>query len=439
MRGLLLVLLATSALAAKPKVIIDAPGPMKALLTKVLKKKFTPVPPKNDIPDDPGANAVKQAVREAGAVAVVTARLEGGVWSVMALNGADGSPLEQFKFKAPAGKKPLKALPKGTDKRLESALATAKAPGKEVVKKDEPKEDPKKEEPTAKEEPAAEAPPPKKGDVKSKTTKAVVKEEPKEEEPVKTVEKTEEPSSPNTAERPVALNLGVGAKLFGRRFFYKDDIFKALSKYTLPVGPALQLEADWYPGAHFTTGVAANIGLSVGFNYALGISSVANDGTRYGTSALRLRAGLIGRLTFGRIQLLPQVGYVMQTYSIASGANGAAKPNIPDVSYSILRAGLGTRISLIGPLGVTAGFNYQAPLSTGEISSTAYFPRLKAGGLDGNFGVAIGPLFNRVEVRLGVEYIRYWYSMNPEPGDASVAGGALDDSFGGSLMVAFTL
>ena len=437
MRGLLLVLLATSALAAKPKVIIDAPAPMKALLTKALKKKFTPVPPKANIPDEPGANAVKQAVRAAGAVGLVTARLEGGIWSVMALNGADGSPLEQFKFKAPPPKKPLKALPKGTDKRLEKALATARAPAKEdAPKKDEPKkdepvaEDPKKEEPK-KEDPKKEDPKKK----KVKDPSPVEPEKPVEKEPPPAVE---EPVERGTVDKPVALYIGAGFRMFSRRFFYNQDLFETLSKYSLRVGPAIQAEADWYPAAHFTSGPATSVGLSVGFNYAVGITSVASDGTRFSTSAARLRLGLIGRIKVGILELQPQVGWVLQNYNIASNA-GALKPNIPDVRYSNFRVGLGTRTTVYGPFGVTAGFAYQAPLTTGEIGSTRYFPRLKAGGLDANFGIVLGPLLDRVELRLGVDYIRYWYSMNPEPGDANVAGGALDDYAGANVMLMFTL
>lgn len=428
------LLLATTALAAKPKVIVDASGPMKALLTRALSKKFTPVSPRSDLPDEPSSKAVKQAVREAGAVGLVTARLSNGVWEVMALNGADGSPIEQFKFKAPGGKKPVKALPKGTNKRLEAALAKAKAPGKEreEVKKEEPKEEPRKEEPT-KEESVAEAP----KKVESTRSTRTVKETPKEDVEEKTAEEVSSPS--DGADQPVALNLAVGLKLFARRFYYNQDIFQSLSKYNLPVGPALQVEADWFPGAHFTKGPAANVGISFGFNYALGISSVANDGTRYGTSASRLRLAVMGRIKLGILELQPHFGWVMQSYTIAGGATGTAKPNVPDVRYSNLRVGLGTKLSLFGPLAVTAGFAYQAPLSTGEISSAAYFPRLKAGGLDANFGVTIGPLFNHVELRLSVDYIRYWFTLNPEPGDASVAGGALDDYRGASLMVAFTL
>ena len=135
MRALVLVLLASSALAAgKPKVVVDAPAPLKALLTAALKKKFTPVPAKKALSDQPGAGEVKQAARDAGAVAVVTARLNGATWTVMALDGADGSPLEQFKFTA--GKKPVKALPKGSDLKLQTALKDARAPGKEEVKKE---------------------------------------------------------------------------------------------------------------------------------------------------------------------------------------------------------------------------------------------------------------------------------------------------------------
>ncbi len=429
------VLLATAAIAApKPKVILDAPGPMKAVLTKVLKKKFTPVPPKGKLPNDPGANAVREAVRATGAVAIVTARLEAGVWSVMALNGADGTPLEQFKFKAPAGKKPLKALPKGTDKRLEKALGDAKAPAKEDVKKDEPP--PVKKDEPVKDEPVATAPPPKKG----KTTPPPPSEPPPPTEPPPPAEKPKPPppAAADDSESPQALNLGVGMKWASRRLFYTDDIFKALSKYSLPVGPSIQAELDVFPAAFFTKGVPAHIGLSLGFSYMLGVSSVASDGSRYSTSALRFRAALMGRIPFGPLELRPHFGWSLQNFNIANGAAGAAKPNIPNVSYSNLRAGLGVKVNLIGPLAVNFGFAYQAPLSVGEISSTRYFPRLKAGGLDANGGISLS-FFKRVELRLGVEYIRYWYSMNPEPGDQSVAGGALDDSFGGGFILAFTL
>lgn len=453
------LLLSASVLAAKPKVVVDAEGPMKALLTKTLKKKFTPVAPKNPVPDEPGASAIKTACREAGAVAVVTARFSGGVWQIMALNGADGSPLEQFKFSP--GKK-LKALPKGADKRLEAALADAKAPGA----KDEPKKvEPTKDEPT-KDNPPPEEPPKKlskkeqaKRDAEAKKeaeAKAAAEEQARKDAEAQKkkdaeaaeaarVETPVEPPPPPSADQSPALNLGVGFRMFSRRFYYVDDIFSQLSKYSLPIGPAIQVEADWYPAAHFTRGAASRVGINLGFNYALGITSVSATNVRYSTQMLRFRAGLMGRLSLGPIDVMPTAGIAIQNFNIASGAMGMQKPNIPDVRYTNLRVGFNTRITLIreltssvGPFAIVGGFCYQHPLSTGEIGTAAYFPRSSATGMDANLGLALG-LLNKVEVRLTGEYIRYGFKMNPEVGDKYIAGGALDDSFAGAITVALTL
>ncbi len=458
--GFLAVLLSSSLVLAapKPKVVVDAGGPMKALLTKVLKKKFTPVAPKSPVPDEPGASAIKAACRETGAVAVVTARFTGGVWQIMALNGADGSPLEQFKFSP--GKK-LKALPKGADKRLEAALLEAKAPGaKDEPKKVEPKEDPKDAPPpdeppkklSKKEQAKRDAEARKEEEARAareeEAKKAAAEEQAKRdaEAAAKKDEPPEEPapSSPGGFKQK-ALTAGVGFRLFSRRFYYTDDIFSALSKYSLPVGPAIQAEIDWYPAAHFTQGIASRVGLSLGFNYALGITSVSVTNVRYATQMLRFRAGLMGRISLGPVDFLPTAGVAIQNFNIASGATGMQKPNIPDVRYTNIRAGLNTRIRLVdelaksvGPLFITAGFCYQHPLSTGEIGGPTYFPRSSATGMDANIGLGIG-LLDLLEIRIGGEYIRYGYKMNPEVGDPFIAGGAVDDSFAGAVTVALTL
>ena len=41
------------------------------------------------------------------------------------------------------------------------------------------------------------------------------------------------------------------------------------------------------------------------------------------------------------------------------------------------------------------------------------------------------------EARLVGDYERYFYSFKPEPGDEYVAGGALDQFYGGRLAVAY--
>src|SRR5581483_7756758 len=96
--------------------------------------------------------------------------------------------------------------------------------------------------------------------------------------------KREEPEE--TSERPMGLRVGAGFKVFSRQFGYTDDLFNRLSTYKLPYGPAILLDAEAYPAAFFMRGPLANIGLLAYFDYAVGISSKAADGTKYGTQAL---------------------------------------------------------------------------------------------------------------------------------------------------------
>lgn len=414
------LLFAVPALAAKPVVLVDAQKPLKTLLEKALSKKHTT---KGVVlSGEPSNNEVKSACRDGQAIGVVTGRIEDGVVTVQVLNGADGGLLTNVRFKAPPKKKPLKALPKGTDKRLLDALKKASAPKAESTKLPEPPvETPEEPEPVAKTEPKSEP----KVEPRRETR------ETRREEPETRVEKRPEPEEvedeDTAAQRPVALRATAGIRLFSRRLFWVDNIFAQLSKYRLGLGPAIAIDAEWFPGAHFAKkGVLPHIGLQFAVDFAVGISSLGPDGTRYGTSALRLRTGLVGRIPLGALELRPHLGLGLQNFAIAQGAMGAAKPNIPDVNYTTLRFGLGTRINVASSFALLGGFAYQAPLSTGEMGK--FFPRLSVGGLDTHVGFAL--TFGKLEIRLVGDYTRYWYSLKPEPGDAYVAGGALDDGFG---------
>jgi hypothetical protein len=66
-----------------------------------------------------------------------------------------------------------------------------------------------------------------------------------------------------------------------------------------------------------------------------------------------------------------------------------------------------------------------------------WFPEAKANGMD--VGLLVGfalPL--GFEVRLGMDYRRYWFDLNPVPPDPPyVAGGALDQFLGGTIGFAW--
>lgn len=428
MRALLgcLLLAAPAFAAAKTKVLIDAPKPVAAVLSKALKAKHTIG--NASVPEEPTAGDVNKACLAQGAVAIVTARAAGDLYNFMVLNCADGSPLSTFRIKW--GKKPPKALPKGDVTVLMQAVADGKPASKAPKAAPPPEEKPAPTE----QKPAEEKPPP-----AAAETPKPRREEPSEPPPPPQAREEvvkEQPRESSSSTRPQAVRVGLGVKVFSRLFGYTDDIFNKLSTYKLPAGPAVALDADLYPAAFVTSGVAANIGALVYFDYAVGIASKSADGTKFGTNAMLLKLAATYRLNVGPLQLNPFLGYSLDTYSITAPA-GATKPNIPNVGYSGLRGGVQARMHLIGPVSVQLSFAGQFLLSTGEIGSSAFFPHAKAGGLDAQLAIPVA-ILDHVEIKLQGDYTRFWYSMNPVPGDMYIAGGALDVYASGSLIVAFT-
>lgn len=130
------------------------------------------------------------------------------------------------------------------------------------------------------------------------------------------------------------------------------------------------------------------------------------------------------------------IGYAMQSYSITGSAT-APKINVPGVSYGALRIGGNIRLGLMDRLGIHLGAAFQQPLSYGEIKTT-YFPNLSANGMDAWLAVSYAVLKN-VEVKVGIDYTRFGFKMNPKPGDTFVAGGALDDYKAMGLAVSYML
>jgi hypothetical protein len=420
-----LLLSAPAFAAAKTKVLIDGPKAVAAEVTKAVKAKHGTGTV--SLPDEPTAGDVKNACLEHGAVAIITARQAGSVMNFMVLNCYDGGPITTFKM--PWGKKPPKALPKGDVTAMMKAITEGKPAKKEKAAPPPPAEEkPNQTEQKPAEEVPAQAP----AEGRRKERPAPSEPPPPPAQQPEAETKREEPEE--TSERPMGLRVGVGFKEFARQFGYTDDIFNRLSTYKLPLGPALALDAEAYPAAFFARGPLANIGLMAYFDYAVGISSKAADGTKYGTQALNLKFSLTYRLPIGPLQINPFVGYTDQTYGITS--NTGVKPNIPSVAYGGLRGGLQIRAIIFGPVFAQIAFAGQYVLSSGEIST--YFPHLKVGGLDSQFAVGVS-LFKRLEVKLQGDYTRFWYSMNPVPGDANVAGGALDIYGSGMAVASFTL
>jgi hypothetical protein len=396
---------------AKTRVLVDAPKPVAALLSKALKHKHDLRPITFD--SEPGSWDVTDVCLNLGAAAVITVRQRGDVYTVAVINGADGEPLVTFRLTW--GKRPPRALTDGDIAILSQCLARAKVPRL-----------------WPKAPPAAE---PSAGQSSEPMPVADLTPAQPQPSPTTEVHQTSEPA--DVGPGPQALRLGVGVKVFSRQFGYTDDLFNALAAYKLPFGPALALDGDIYPAAFLTRGFAANVGVLGYFDYAFGITSQAADGTRYATKALDLNLALTVRIPVGDVlKVNPFVGYTMESFAVTSAVGPG--PDLANVGYRGLRGGLMLRAHVAGPVFVQGSFAGRYLLNTGEIQSASRFPRLKAGGLDAQVAIPVA-LTNRFEVKLQADYTRYWYSMNPQPGDAAVAGGALDIYASGTLVAAFTL
>ncbi|MEM1009195.1 MAG: PEGA domain-containing protein [Myxococcota bacterium] len=233
--------------------------------------------------------------------------------------------------------------------------------------------------------------------------------------------------------------IAIGPRIFGRFFYYNDDIFQELFPYRLPIGPAISLQFHWYPGAHFTNNALAHIGLIGDFYYALGIQSRTPEpnSIALSTTAYQFHIGLRGRIPIGPIALQIDAGYAQQYFSINTQDPNTLSPvEFPATTYQTLRFGLRLYWSLSERFALFLHSAYRHPLSTGEIGSDEYFPRLFAGQFEAGLGFDVH-LLTWMSLRMLGQYQHYFFSFNSEPGDRRVAGGALDQYYHVDLLVAF--
>jgi TolB-like protein len=237
---------------------------------------------------------------------------------------------------------------------------------------------------------------------------------------------TPEPVSDEGTRRPPAFHLATGFYLTSRRFAYRDDLFGTLSGYRLGAAPAFGLDAQWYPGAHFTDGALANLGLHLRWVRAFGLQSrpsVDTDGSRYDTRFGRIEGGARARLPLEAAELFAELGFGAQRFQVSLPEQSSV--TLPNVHYRYARveAGLGYRLSTALRLDLAGA--YLRPFGLGELGSEEWFPRTTGHGVDLRGALALHVAAG-LEVRLALELRRMFFAMNPEPGDPWVAGGAVD-------------
>ncbi len=258
-----------------------------------------------------------------------------------------------------------------------------------------------------------------------------------EEEPKKTKKKRAK------GERPAAVDIELDFRVVHRTFSYNEDLRGDLRDYTLNIGPGVGIKFQYYPGAHFTAGVGAQFGVDFEWERLFNIDSTRADGETFPTDSQQFLIGLRWRYPKGRWEPSVVLGYGVHKFGF--GLSGPPVPgedntaDIPSVKYEFVRLGAGFRVA-IGKKEVfilATNISFRGVFSVGGIGTYLWFPEAKANGMDAllMLGFALPKGF---EIRLSGDYRRYGFDLNPVPPDPPyVAGGALDQYWGGALGVAW--
>ena len=231
------------------------------------------------------------------------------------------------------------------------------------------------------------------------------------------------------------LVASVAFEIGGRRFAYSDPITSNTRDYDVFGAPMPALGLEVYPAAGTKIPFVRDLGLTGSFSRAFGISSATKSGTKLDTTWMRFGGGLRARFRPGSTDgpVIGVNGGINFTSFSFEAPGTTLADSAPDVSYASLRGGIDARIPF-WRMALLLDAGYDGALSAGKVHER--FTGATVGGLDFGAGLAI-LIAAGFEARLTAHYTRYFYTFDPVPGDAYVAGGALDEFLGLGIGVAY--
>ena len=220
--------------------------------------------------------------------------------------------------------------------------------------------------------------------------------------------------------------------------------------YTQDASGAPQVEAHWYPAAHFTDKWFAHPGISGGYQMVLGVNPTtvlrSPDGTQSETVQLSQSqnlwfAGLEGRIPVGSLPLrfLVTARYSQHTFELSgddqalddAGELVPAPAASPDFLYQSIEMG-GDVEWRPAQLILGGHARYVQVLNAGGVQDADWFPNTSALAVDLGVraGWAISPVF---DLLVGFDSRMYGMDFNPIPDTQPperIAGGATDRYLG---------
>jgi hypothetical protein len=236
-------------------------------------------------------------------------------------------------------------------------------------------------------------------------------------------EEVEEEDEPTGRKGDNWIDVGIGAHVYSRNFRYNESWQGGHQEYRLPAVPAPALSLDIFPHKYFGFGINAE--------YSVALISEDAMKNRYRTGSFGYGVSGKVRYSLGPVGLIGGVGYAANNFKITPETDDTTPPRVAGVDYKQLRAGVAARIPITDKFAIIGGGNYLHLLSMGEIASDKYFPRATGMGGEGFGGIALAlPWMAGLEGRAMLDFRRYVFSMNSDPGDMHVAGGAVDQYIG---------
>jgi hypothetical protein len=230
------------------------------------------------------------------------------------------------------------------------------------------------------------------------------------------------------AARGSRLTIAVEERPFWRRLRYKDDLDSVLRTSDL-VANAVGITASVAPLAKQPALlVEGHVEFGIGIN-----GSRTSDGQTFGTSASEGFLGASYRRRFGTIAASAALSYGQQSFAVDDDELMAEL--IPDVSYSFVRLAVNGSRPITKRWTANASAGYRKLLGTGDLEDAEWFPRSTGSGVEAAAGVEVG-LTKRIRGYARLDVRRYFFALNPEPGDPFVAGGMTDDYFGAAVGAA---
>lgn len=256
----------------------------------------------------------------------------------------------------------------------------------------------------------------------------------------------EEPAAASTPSGLPWLDIEVGGGGFHRTLMFSQNVqINGLGTlflpYTLPLGGLVAGHGVIYPFEPLVGGALGNLGVEGEILQGILVSTTAHNmaGNMTFSSVVHdFSGGLRYRFPFAaRNDVYLSVTAGEDAFTFSGGTQQQrATFYVPDTIYRYVRPGLGLHLALtdVVTLRLAGGYRYvfngAGPYLSGP---NGYFPHLTVAGADAEVegGYRLGEMF---EIRVGVEYRRYWFDMHSQVSDMNratpaFAGGLVDQSF----------